>query len=248
MDNDVLNLSTIDLTEDQLSVLAKWLNFCPTPPPPNPGEQKIDLDALHRRLRLNARFSTSDEDIVYLEENDYHHSTEAFKHRKFRQPSTFNPVGPFPLEAFILSNELDFNRRPQFNKFGPKNMTKGEFQAITQLKALSDKIVIKKADKSSTVVVQDRDKYIAEAQRQLSNPLFYLKVEEDLTEKHRIEVLEYIDEMYNDGEIDISVLNYLHEPHGRTPKFYMLPKTHKGINPPPGRPIVSANGGPTEKI
>jgi hypothetical protein len=28
----------------------------------------------------------------------------------------------------------------------------------------------------------------------------------------------------------------------------MLPKTHKGINPPPGRPIVSANGGPTEKI
>jgi hypothetical protein len=54
--------------------------------------------------------------------------------------------------------------------------------------------------------------------------------------------------MYNDGELDISVANYLHEQEVRTAKFYLLPKTHKGINPPPGRPILSANGCPTEKI
>jgi len=34
----------------------------------------------------------------------------------------------------------------------------------------------------------------------------------------------------------------------RTPQLYLLPKIHKGITPPPGRPIISANGCPTEKI
>ena len=54
--------------------------------------------------------------------------------------------------------------------------------------------------------------------------------------------------MYTDGEIKDSVFLYLQDKECRTPYMYFLPNIHEGIIPPPGRPIVSANGCPTEKI
>jgi hypothetical protein len=37
------------------------------------------------------------------------------------------------------------------------------------------------------------------AERQLSNPAFYLHVEENLMEKHNIDILKFIDKMHEDG-------------------------------------------------
>jgi len=49
-------------------------------------------------------------------------------------------------------------------------------------------------------------------------------------------------------EIDKKCFNYLLPNKRRPGRFYLLPKIHKGILPPPGRPIISAIGSPTEKI
>jgi hypothetical protein len=115
-----------------------------------------------------------------------------------------------------MNNEHDYNNRPLFIPNRLKNLTPGEIKAIQQLKQLEDKIVLKKADKGSAVVIMDRDDYIKEAYRQLNNPSFYLHLEEDLMYKHNAEVLDYIDQMFNDGQIDISVVNYMHEIECRT--------------------------------
>lgn len=48
------------------------------------------------------------------------------------------------------------------------------------------------------------------------------------------------------GLIDKDTLNYLVPKHPRTPTFYILPKAHKNLSQPPGRPIVSGIGSLTD--
>ncbi|XP_071160924.1 uncharacterized protein [Mytilus edulis] len=52
--------------------------------------------------------------------------------------------------------------------------------------------------------------------------------------------------MCDNNIIDIDTLKYLKPEDSKPGRFYLLPKIHKPGNP--GRPIVSANGHPTEKI
>ena len=54
--------------------------------------------------------------------------------------------------------------------------------------------------------------------------------------------------MLQRGQITQKTSSYLTTDIDRTQQFYLLPKIHKDINNPPGRPIVSGGGGPTEKI
>jgi hypothetical protein len=72
--------------------------------------------------------------------------------------------------------------------------------------------------------------------------------EENRTNYHNYEIQKYIDEMVRKGEIHEKVADYLLIPSPRTPQLYLLPKIHKKTLPTPGRPVVSANDSPTERI
>jgi hypothetical protein len=54
--------------------------------------------------------------------------------------------------------------------------------------------------------------------------------------------------VYQSGEIDKTVKRYFTDNKCKTARMYFLPKIHKGISPPPFRPVFSGNGCPTEKI
>ena len=84
--------------------------------------------------------------------------------------------------------------------------------------------------------------------RQLTDPKFYKEVDLDLSQTHHREIIQILDEMFSQGQIDRSCYLYLSDEKIRTAQFYMLPKIHKNQTPPPGRPIVSGNGCPTERI
>ena len=84
--------------------------------------------------------------------------------------------------------------------------------------------------------------------RKLGDSNFYVETPEDLTSIHTMAVYDKLKTMHENKEIDDNCLEYLTQFKGRTALFYMLPTIHKKLQGPPGTPIVSGNGCPTENI
>ena len=256
--NGVVNLSNRPLTQEEISLLKRGLKFCPTPPCPDPGQAREDLSTLHRRMRLMAfyednpldtsRIARPNSSLVLAEASTPRPSNLPFKDSKFKNPSTWRgPIGPANLEAFIASNLVDYNNRPVYKAPDKKNLTRAEAKCIKGLKN-DTSIVIKPADKGAAIVIINRSDYLKEGYKQLTDTKFYKHVEEDLSQKHMNEIALRIESMFQDGEIDETVKLYLAGKTCRTARFYLLPKIHKQIRPPPGRPVVAGIGSPTEKI
>jgi hypothetical protein len=68
----------------------------------------------------------------------------------------------------------------------------------------------------------------------------------DPTEEFSTKITQELNIMKENSHIDKNTFDYLKPDKPKVGRFYLLPKIHKVNNP--GRPIVSANGHPTEKI
>ncbi len=173
----VLNYSSMILNENHISLLSKGLKFCPTPGNPNNGELREDLDKLHRRMRWTA-FYENPEDFPLsptapdpLPINNL--SSEPFTHPRFRLKSkSKGPIGPTNLEAFISANEKDFLNRSPYIRKHRYNLNRGELTVLNELKS-NNNIIIRSADKGSAVVILNREDYLKEGFRQLSDNVFY---------------------------------------------------------------------------
>ncbi len=94
----------------------------------------------------------------------------------------------------------------------------------------------------------DKDKYVEEALRQLNNQNYYQRLLSnpiDITKERLKELLLTAKDI---GWISKQEHDFLLCQHPRIPTFYMLPKVHKSLESPPGRPIISSNGSLTEPI
>lgn len=261
----LLNLSTHTLSADESNVLSKGLTFCPSPGPPDMGVIHSDFERFFRSLRLKTFFnnshfsdsqSTSTEDdttailSVLAQSQDFSLNTEhpPFDNKKFWPKSNFDPkqVQRGNLDAFIKTVRFDLASDHKIRSPKP-NLTSNERKALRDLQQ-NHSIIIKKADKGSCVVIQDLLDYITECERQLSDERYYEKIPNDYTLENASKVNSLVDQMIRRGSISEKVGKYIKAEKPRTALFYTLPKIHKNIYPPPGRPIVSANNCPTEQI
>lgn len=117
-------------------------------------------------------------------------------------------------------------------------MTREEKKALNEL-TNDEELVIKPADKGGAIVVQDKEKYKKEILSQLSNETYYKKLLSNPTVSFQREICSYLENAVTQGWITKPEYDFLYCKHPIIPVFYTLPKIHKSLESPPGRPIVS---------
>uniref|UniRef100_A0A8C5PK16 Uncharacterized protein n=1 Tax=Leptobrachium leishanense TaxID=445787 RepID=A0A8C5PK16_9ANUR len=140
------------------------------------------------------------------------------------------------MKLFELSVLTDIE---QFSsKNSTQNLTRHEKEALCQL-AENREIVIKPADKGGGLVILSKEQYKKEALRILSDRTTYEPLSRDPTQ----DFVKLLDDLLNFGKseeiLNESEYSYLRISHPRIPFFYWLPKIHKDVSNPPGRPIIS---------
>ncbi|XP_053400774.1 uncharacterized protein LOC128557424 [Mercenaria mercenaria] len=124
------------------------------------------------------------------------------------------------------------------------NISKAELTALHKL-ASDSSIVIKKADKSGSIVIMNKNDYKAEVKRQLDNSVYFEKLTEDPGEQVYQNIFKCVNNRDIEDEFDTFPDNIL------TAQFYILPKIHKEYDSKfplryPGRPIVAGCNSATE--
>jgi len=134
------------------------------------------------------------------------------------------------------------------------NITTEEAKSLQEFKN-DQNIVIKPADKGGATVILNKDAYLREADRQLSNENYYTKLSEPIHKLNIPKINEILESMEEHGFINKKQLQYLRAKEtDRARIFYLLPKIHKPRakwpqpNMPEGRPIVSDCGSESYRI
>ena len=120
--------------------------------------------------------------------------------------------------------EQNSNRNKYYN-----NLTKAERKALKEL-AVSNDIIITKADKGGAVVIIDVEDYVKDAEHQLNNKDAYKKLQYDPTQTHTRLVNDTIARFKNDKLIAENIAKALQVQQPKTPKFYTRPKIIKQDN------------------
>ncbi|KAJ1127875.1 hypothetical protein NDU88_006268 [Pleurodeles waltl] len=181
--NLVVNLSTRQLTKEEVNVLNRGLGFVPTP--------DEDLFRLHIEL---AQFFRKIRHQFFFKDRPVEPPP---RDSGLKKPSTFLP------SSLTMPNEvLTFEKAvlTDLDKLRPKqayvNITNKEKQALLSLSSDPD-ITIKQADKGGAIVIMNSTDYRHECLRLLSDSSYYAKIMHDPTVRLQTQIKCLIEEARN---------------------------------------------------
>ena len=224
----------VELTNNQINLLAKGLKFIPTPKQKEIQVRRDllkDFNQFTRRMRLQ---------YIYHGENNEPHP---FHVKSGWIPPVQHSV---TLESYLEETRV-LLAEAQFSK--PKNnLSHNEQRELKILNRENTEINLKKADKATRTVVLNTADKILEGQVQFDNVEHYRPLLRAVVKDMSLRVLILVNELYHQNYIDDMTKKWLcltpNPP--RVPVFYTLTKIHKPT--PVGRPIISGCDGPTERL
>ena len=149
------------------------------------------------------------------------------------------------LEGVLEAMKIEISQIPTTDNL-PHNLSRSELKALRELKCDKD-LIINKADKGSTIVVQHRADYIKAALEHLNDPDTYRVLDGDPTNSICSGIDYLLRNLYNKGLLNKNMIAFCSPPKKARPaRLYFLKKIHK--NPMGVRPIVSSCESPTENI
>lgn len=250
---NVINLSSIQFTENTIKLLEKGLSFIPTPQTVKASEYDEALKELSRDLAIKDFFK-------FIPPPPRHNPTpqQTFKNRSNWKPediltSTRNTIDDltdiYNLMTLGLDTKQTKNQMDTLYLLKHKqNLTNTDMHELHTLRK-NPNIIIKPADKGGNIVIMDTKNYIKECEKQLNDPEYYTRIETPIWPENKKNIENILQKLLKTHYITNPQHLFLKPPdHPRDRLFYILPKIHKPLekwmdpHTPPGRPIISDCG------
>ena len=243
----VKNLSSVELTEAQESILELGPKFCPVEHDINRARYQKDLNEGFRRMKLKAKFYPGED-------------SRSEEEKRFYVKSDWEPPSPnYAVRTFemLLQNEFDVWKQPTRVA---RNLSFMQLQALKELKA-NDDIDVKLDDKGGGFVVADKPDYISSVNNDLNNQRNIVSIDpqtdrENIVRNVNEEIETIVNRMIRSGEISESTGKYItHKTAGlKLARYYCNWKCHKyaptqtEFSAAAVRGIVSCSGTPDERL
>ena len=247
MQNLCMNYSSLELSEDQRSLLNRHLSFVPVPKKVNKTQLLYDVKRFSRSMRWKEFFG----------EADTQQSDAIFSVKKHNLPKNAPSKA---LEKFLYGVETDILSID--NRHYPSNLSAGERIALDELiqKQKKGEIVIQRCDKGGAVGIMDRVDYVSKVKSEHleskviksdgSEMPVYRELDPVMLIVHYDKIKDAASQAVEDGFISQGLASQMVPEAPKPATAYGMPKAHKGIPEgekiPPLRLVISGCGSTTE--
>ena len=207
------------LTDTEIKVLEKGLDFAPIQKKLKEPELRSDFNEFCRRIRLKQHFRNESENISEV---------PVFNPKSRQQLPQDHPC----LEVFLSQVENELFELPEADiKYS--NLSREEWNAI---RSFDDdrNIIIKEADQGSCIVIWGQNDYLMEEEKQLSEKKVYQEVSN--SENILSKLAEMCNKMFSlkkrgyITEKKLKYFSYEYREATNSGKLYFLPKIHKKLH------------------
>lgn len=236
-DNQVRNLSAVNLSHVQLRVLNKGLQFVPTSFLKTEELcMKTEQTRLDRQIRLNFQFDNGNNEGTVKDDTIFHVPSNYMPPKITSHPEVESYLTQFRSEwAGLIDLLIDGEKKRHI--MHKRNLSPDEQKALIKLKTMTN-LVIKPADKGGALVVMDREHYLNGGLRQLRDVQYYRPLPRTIQSETKEQVTQLVQELLTGKHINQKIYRYLLPPdEPKLREFYGLPKVHKNEEswPVPGK-------------